>query len=468
MSTKTKALKSGMWYTFSNFLVKGLGLLTTPIFTRILTKTEFGMYNNYSSWLVILTILITMNLDSTLISARFDYEKTIDKYIFSVISLSVLITLVWLFMANLFSESVSLIMGLEPVYVNIMLVYLLFLPGTLFYQLRAKYFFEYKASVIASMVLAIGTALLSVALVLSMENKLTGRIIGASLPTMAAGLLFYIYFFRKGKRIDFDCWKYAIPIALPFIPHLLSMSVLNSMDRIMITRWCGAEDAAMYSLAYNCGAIVTLLLMSINGAYGPWLGSMLHENKFDEIRDFSKTYVYSFLFFALGILLISPEILYALGGEKYMDAKYVIAPVTMGCVCQFLYTMFVNVEQYKKKTVGMAVASVLAALINCVLNYLLIPRIGYLAAAYTTLAGYLCLLLMHMYLVYRLGYGEIYDYGMIYKVVAIGIMFTVIITILYDHSNIRYCCTFMYFIIAFILFMKFKKTIIKLLFEKES
>ena len=79
MNNNIKALKSGIWYTMSNFLVKSIGFITTPIFTRILTKSEFGAYNNYVSWLSIVTIFVTLDLEATLISARFDFKDTFDE-----------------------------------------------------------------------------------------------------------------------------------------------------------------------------------------------------------------------------------------------------------------------------------------------------------------------------------------------------------------------------------------------------
>ena len=79
MNSSRQALKSGVWYTLSNFLVKSIGFITTPIFTRLLTKEDFGLYNNYLSWLAIITIIVTFNLDSTLISARYDFENKFDE-----------------------------------------------------------------------------------------------------------------------------------------------------------------------------------------------------------------------------------------------------------------------------------------------------------------------------------------------------------------------------------------------------
>ena len=461
-SNNSKALKSGIWYTASNFLVRSIGFITTPIFTRLLTHAEFGLYNNYISWLAILTILVTLNLDSTLISARYDFEDTLDEYILSTLSLSTLSTVIWLAAANLFPAFFENYLGMDLVYVNTMLVYLLFLPAVHLFQARERYYFEYKMTVATSLFISVGTAALSVLMVVSMEDKLAGRIFGSAIPTIVLGAILYLFFIKKGRKLTLGYWKYALPICLPFIPHLLSLSALNSMDRIMITRWCGAEDNAIYSLAYTCGAIVTLLMTSMNSAFAPWLGEKLNYGKHEEIRSFSKIYVLGFSFLAVGIMALAPEVLAIMGPKSYSDGKYVITPIAMGCVCQFLYTLFVNVEQFKRKTVGMAFASVFAALVNYVLNYVFIPKVGYLAAAYTTLAGYLCLLVIHMLLVYRLKLSDVYDYKMISITVVVMMGITVLISFMYSYNIVRYIFILVYFIVFIMILMRYKDKLLNL------
>lgn len=460
MNNNRKALKSGVWYTASNFLVKSTMLVTTPVFTRLLTHEEFGIFNNYSSWLSIVTIIITLNLESTLISARFDYEEEFDGYIFSMLLLSLLSSVAWLIIINGNRVFFSSFFDLDIRYINVMLIYLLFLPAVNMFQMRERYYFEYKKTVITSIILSVTTAILSVLLVVNMSNRLDGRVIGAVVPTILLGIFFYVYFWKKGKKVSFQYWKYAIPICLPYIPHLLSLTLLNSTDRVMITKICGPEQTALYSLAYTCGMMINILVASLNGAFAPWLGERIHKEEYREVRRFSYIYILAFLFMSVGVMLLSPEFLYILGGESYMEAIYVLAPVSMGCVCQFLYTMFVNVEQFKKKTGGMAIGSATAALINFVLNLIFIPKFGYLAAAYTTLVGYVVLLLIHMYLVKRLGLNDIYDYKFIALVVFAGIIMMVLITMLYSHTFLRYTIILAYGFVVFFILIKYRSRLL--------
>ena len=433
-----KALKSGAWYIFANFLTAASAFLTTPIFTRLMSHEQYGMYNNFASWQSILAILFTFNVQASLISARYDYEKDLNRYIFSTLSMSTASVLLCTFILNLFSDWAQDFFSLSTMYINLMMAHILFMKVFEMFQTEQRYFFKYKLQVCLSIVSTLASLGLSLLLVTQMGDKLTGRIIGSVLPSIVIGLCLYLVYFVKGRRIHFGYWKYALVICLPYIPHLLSMTVLNSTDRIMITKMCGATDTALYSLAYTCGTMMTILLNSINMAFSSWLADRLHENDTKSVRNFSKYYISVFVCISFGAMMIAPEILYILGGNEYLPAVYVMPPVAMGCICQFLYTMMVNVEQIKRKTVGMALASVAAAVLNYVLNLLLIPRFGYIAAAYTTLAGFLLLLVLHMWMVHRLGMSRVYSYRFIISTVIASLVLMLGVTLVYSNIVVRY------------------------------
>ena len=467
-NNNVKALKSGIWYTAANFLTKSIGFITTPIFTRLMTHDEFGLYNNFTSWTSTLTILVTLNLTSTFISARFEFEDDFDGYISSVMTMSFLSTAIWTLAINLFPGWFAGWTGVEHRYLNIMMAYLLFHTAIEMFQTRERYYFKYKISVLISMLVAVGGSLLSVALVLFMEDRLAGRIIGHSVVPIIVGLVLLIYIYYKGREVNLAYWKYALPICAPFIPHLLSLTLLNSVDRIMITRICGASDNALYSLAYNCGTIITLLVTSLNTAFAPWLGEKLKEDKLGEIRSVSEKYVLLFVFMAAGIMLAVPEVLTIMGGRSYMAAMYVMPPVAFGCVCQFIYIMHVNIEQFKKKTVGMAIASASAAGLNYVLNALLIPRFGYIAAAYTTLVSFMWLAFAHMFLVRRIGYADVYNRKLIMLVLLGMSAYTVAVNFLYRVPVLRYCLLAVYIVAFCCLAWKYRAVVQMLLKRKKK
>lgn len=464
-----KALKAGTWYTISNFLMRSIGILTTPIFGRLLTEGEFGAYSNFTTWLSILTICITLNLDSTFISARYDFEDSFDEYILSVLGLSTVSSILSIFLLNLVFPLIQPILLIDRFYLNCLLVYLVFLPAVNMFQARERYYYKYKMSVFLSFLVTIGTSLLSVVLVLGMGDRLTGRIIGSLIPTVLVGIVLYVVIMNLGKRhFITSYWKYAIKICLPFIPHLLSMSLLNSMDKTMITNICGEEANGLYSMAYTCGSLVSILIVSMNSAFSPWLGQKLHEKKYEDINSFAKTYILLFSAMAVMMMLFAPDILYVIGGHKYLAGLYVMPPVACGCIFQFLYTLYVNVEQFAKKTVGMAIASISAALLNFILNSIFIPKYGYIAAAYTTLAGFAWLLTAHIIIVRIYKMQQVYPNILVGIVAAISVVLTIAINQMYDAPVLRYIFGGVYTLCLMCVIIKNKDKILVVLKRKKK
>ena len=128
-------------------------------------------------------------------------------------------------------------------------------------------------------------------------------------------------------------------------------------------------------------------------------------------------------------IVVAPEalMLLAISNSTYWVAKYVVPPIVLGTLAQYFYTNYVNVEIFCKKTPIIAIGSCAAALINYILNITLIPIYGYTAAAYTTLASYLILMIMHFIMVRfvlkQKVYDDLYMFASMAVYTVIGIMF---------------------------------------------
>ncbi len=448
-NSSVAAVKSGVWFTVCHMLTKTVGFLTTPIFARILTKAEFGDYNNFHTWIGIFLYVTSLNLDASLIRAKYDYKDELDDYISSMVCLSMISTVTWYGVTLLLISTVEKLTLMSQFEIHAMFLYLLFYPAIQIFQTRERYHYRYKTNVFVTLLYVIGTALLSVILVMLMQNKLTGRIIGTIIPVAIIGFVLAFLIFRKSFSIKTKYWKYALPFTLPFIPHLLSMFLLGSMDKVMIKQICGSEDLAKYSLAYTVGTIISLLVSSMNNAFSPWLSEQLNGGQFDKSKKVSVPYVAFFALAAVMGVLITPEVLLIIGGEGYLEAKHVVPQVFAGCVMQFVYCMYVNVEQFYKKTVGMAIASVSSALFNFVTNYIFIRQYGYNAASYTTFFSYLLLMILHVFIVKKLMKMNVFKD--LYVILIAGVTAALLIAsnLIIDMFIVRYIL----FAVLFVIFM---------------
>lgn len=432
-------IKAGIWYTLSSFLTKGVAFITTPIFTRLLSSNDYGEYSNFVAWAGILVIVATMEMHATVNRARYDYDN-LDGYLSSVAITGTIVTTVLWGIVQLFPDFFCRFFSMDMPYINILFITTMVSPALQLLQAKNRINYKYKTYVALSLGSVLLSTLVSLGLVLLMQNKLAGRIIGHYGTVFVIDLCVYIYIIYKGRQFKWSECKYALLICIPMIPHLLSKYILNQSDRIMIKQFCGASDTAFYSLAYNCAMIPIMLATATNVAWSPWSSEKIHEGKYETVRKASYYYILLFYCVVLGIFVLGPEVVLILGGEKYAEAVNVLPPVVMGAAFQFLYNLYVSLEQFAKKTVGMAFGTIAAALINIGLNWLLIPRYGYIAAAYTTLVGYACLLVIHFFLAKRTGYSRAYDTKFIFGSVAA--LFCVMLCMLWLYTKpavIRYC-----------------------------
>lgn len=461
-----KVLKASLWYTISNFLLKGIGIITTPIFSRLLTQDEYGILNNFNAWLAIITIVGSLSLSSSLVRARFDYKYDLNSFIKSNLFCGTLATVCLFFIFALNLSYWEELFVLDKKYFVIMCLTIMVSPAyDMFIQVE-QFRYKYKMVTALSTFVALSTIGLSFVLIWLFEDNLFARIIGGQLPVIMIGICLYAYFIIKGKGFKFVYLKYSIPMCLPYMVHLLSGTLLNSSDRTMITNMCGPSENALYSMAYNIALIVSVLWNSMNTVFSPWLGEKLNHCEYIKIRKYSSLYLMVFLFVVFGIMLVAPEVLFILGGEKYIKAEHVIPPVMVGYTYLFMYSLYVNIEQFEKKTMGMALCTIMCALINIGLNWIFIPMYGYIAAAYTTLVGYAVMLISHYFIVKKMGMACCYDNRFILFSSILAFVMGLLCNLLYVNMFARFLALFVYIISMMMAIFKYRDIIKEVLHSK--
>ena len=283
-----RAIKSGVWYIINNLVTKGLGIITIPIFSRVLTQEEYGIVNNFQSWLSILIVVASLNLYGSIARAKMDYEKEIDDYISSILILSTISVLIFLMCTFLLQHKLTKVMGMDIKLIIYMYLYIIFSNAFEIVQSKYKAYMEYKNFTIISFFTAVVSIITSLILVNLMQEKYFARILGLTLPVMSVGIFMYYSVLKKSKKyVNFKYWKYALGFSLPLILHLLAGNVLAQFDRIAIATVSGFEDVALYGMGYNIATLLSIVLSSFNGAWIPWFYEKMEENKYDEIRKVS-------------------------------------------------------------------------------------------------------------------------------------------------------------------------------------
>lgn len=466
--SKISMMKVATIYTICNLVVKGLAFITTPIFARLMTKGEFGDFNNMSSWITIIMVVTTADLYASINTAKYDYKGKIDEFLSSILLLSNIITLMCYGIVELYMGFFTRFFGMETIYIRFMFIYLLLSPAVSFLQTKNRIYNEYKSVVFLTIITVIVSVSASLLLIYVMNDALLARMLGNYVVVSVIDIFVWIYVIWKGKCFRWEYCKYALKLSIPLIPHNLAGNLLVSSDRIIVKKLCGAEDAAIYSLAYTIAMLASILLTSLNQAWIPWLYDRISEEKYIEVQERTKYYVGVFSWMCIGAILVSPEIVTLFGGKAYYEARFVIAPVIIGIMLQFLYTLYVNIEFYLKKTFMISVMTIIAAGINILLNYLLIPHFGYRAAAYTTIIGYAFMVVGH-YLIVRLynKYVDVYDKKAILYMLILMVGLLPLSFLICKYILVRYFSWIVYAVLSGYIMMRYRKDIVSLL-KKEK
>ncbi len=408
-----KAVRSSIWYTIANVSIRAVAIITTPIYTGMLTTADYGKANTFNSWIDVFNVFACLCVVYSIGRAKLDFRDKFDEYMSALQGLSSSFGLILLVFAFIFRESLSAWIHYEVPLAVGLFAYLCVSPSVEYMMQKCRYEYRYKENILISVITCVGQVGLSIALMLLFsDSRYIGKILGVMLPTAIMGIVFYIRFIVKGKVFyNREYWIYALKIGLPMIPHGLAIILLAQMDRIMIKDIVGDAQSGLYIFGYSYASLLMIFTNAIGQAWLPWFNETLFAGGRDRIRSIQRKLVMLGCFLSFAFIVAAPEALMILSisNDSYWIAKFVVPPIVLGTLAQYFYTNYVNVEIFCKKTPIIAIGSCAAAGINYILNAALIPRFGYIAAAYTTLASYLVLMIMHFIMVRFVLREKVYD-----------------------------------------------------------
>jgi len=456
-----KVVKASAWYLGTEFYLKGLNFLTIPIFTRLLSPSDYGITSLYTTWVSIFTILLSLDLNASVTRGKYDFKDDYDVFVSSIMFLSIIIFMAYLVIFTLFDKLFYDITGLNKrlFYFMVFQSYFTFVRTSIIAKLRVEY--KYKLiSMISIAIESLGVALsiYLISFVFTTEPYI-GKILGSGVSIILSGMVFLICLIAPGRKklLNYKYWRYALILSTPLILHSLSNIMNAQFDRIIINRYIGEKATGLYSFAYNVGMILAVLNSALDRAWSPWVYEIMEEGLFEKLR--SKAIIYRNIFtIAFAVLLFfSTEIIKVMANSSYWESSKVVPYIFAGYYFSFMYTLEVKTEIFYKKTWLISMGTLLSAIINIVLNILFIPKFGYIAAAVTTTVSYLFLFIFHYLITSKVIGRKLYGlkfhltsltymliiiaYYMLFKdmllMKVVGILTVLVLAYLYEQKYVR-------------------------------
>lgn len=258
-------------------------------------------------------------------------------------------------------------------------------------------------------------------MVIIKDDKYWGRIIPYVGITCIVGVYFLTKYFIQGRSyISKEYWKYAITLSLPLVFHGISINILATSDRTMITIFRDASETGIYSLVYSLSMIAMVVTTSLESVWIPWFTRKLKNKEINTINRNVKLYIEIVMVVMIVILMIGPEFLVVMAPQEYWSGKVIIPPILLASFFIFLYSISVDLEYYYKATRIIATNTIVAACINLGLNFVFIPLHGAIAAAFTTVIAYAVSFVFHYYAARKLN-NELFKFTIYLKPILIMI-----------------------------------------------
>lgn len=396
-------VKDGLLYTVGSILIKASAFITLPIFLRLLSVEEYGLIAVYTSWTSLVSIVVTLQIIYSIPSAKIKYSDIEFRgYLFNI---NLVLSVLYLLLAVIifiFGDTLSQLLGLKIDYLYLMLIGFIF--GNFIEQQMLIYQFESKATkrLLVSLLQTIFGTIFSIVTILYIwkDDGVFARIFGGLLFTIILGS----YFFYKQSKLYIVKIKkvyihFALSISLPLVFHNLAGYIINISDRIMVEKIVGLTEAGLYSFAYNIGLIINIVYASLNMAWVPWLFKNLKSKNYVEVNRLSRYYLIFGTICLIAFQLLTPELIQIMAPQSYWQANQIAPFIALAYFYSFLYAFPANYEFFKEKTSLLALGTILAALLNIILNLWLIPLYKGLGAAVTTLLAQVFVFIIHECLV---------------------------------------------------------------------
>lgn len=386
-------MKSSAVYLVLSLAGQGMSFVGIIVFTRLMSQTEYGNYSTYYAYVSTFTVLVGANLYYALNNAYIDIADDIKSFRKSVLVLTMLIALSVLFLALIVGTTVSDKYLPYIIVIGILHSYGFFVITYRMYSANMENDYK-KKGILLFWPYTLQFMLALAFIIIFPQIGFEARVMGSALGIVVIASVNVVEILRDdGRFVNLKYWKYALSIALPTIVMSLSYMLMQQCDKVMIDELCGTEDTAVYSVIYYLGYAIVAVDQAVAPVRQAWIYKRLDKKNVSDTMLFQKWYLIMIMILATVMMFIAPETLKLLAPENYWRYEY-IAPFILSACFMMLYRFYTEIILFYKRNILLSTSVLVCALLNIVLNFLLIPRLGAVAACYTTVVTYFVLFIL--------------------------------------------------------------------------
>ncbi len=409
-TTLRKTARDTIIVSVANILTFTIGLIQLPLLTKNLGPEGYGLWSQSLATVSLILPFTNLGLGTALVRflAGEKKKEEIQEGFYStlLVSLSVHFLIALLVFAlsvpladNFFDGSVQV--------VRLTAALLLVMPvSTLFMNLIRTFrqITKYSLITIAETGIQLGV------LAFLATNDYGVNSIILSLLGIRVGFFLYLFLDTVRqigiRRPHFTRLKEYLKYGLPLSPRSIAFWLVNLSDRYVIGYFLGTASVGIYAAAYGIGSLPYAVTGTLTFVLLATISKSYDQNRLDEVKvhiDYTLKYFLAIIIpflFGSGILA-EPVLRLFSTAEIAREGRFIVPIIALAVSLLGLHNITMYSLMLKKKTGWMAIIWVAAAALNIGLNIVLVPSIGIMGAALTTLLAYTLGFIFVSYLSYK-------------------------------------------------------------------
>jgi O-antigen/teichoic acid export membrane protein len=414
-------------YGLGDAVTRLAGLLLLPIYTRLLSPTDYGKLAIAILFSTVVALILDFGQRTAFFRFYFENDNLEDRrrltgtvLIFLLVSATaILLPLILFFdrIALLFIKDVTLVPLIQITLIGTFFDVGSTIPFAIF---RAK---QYAARYAA---LSLARFFISVALNITAIVVLRWGVVGLIYANLLTSVLFFVICLILTIRdiewtVEFKLLKKLLIYGSPLIPAGLAYWALNLSDRFFLQKYTDLGQVGIYSISYSIAGILHMVMGWFNTAYAPYCYSIAKDPNARTVYARVMSYAITLLtLVGLGLSLFAREALAILTPPAFHQAASIVPLIVLAYLFYEMYYFISFGLDLTNKTGYAPLIIGAGAVINLILNLILIRPFGMLGAAIATVLSYLLLPIIEYPIVRRI-YPVPYEWGRLFKLLLVSI-----------------------------------------------
>ena len=398
-------LRDSVGFTFANILIKALNLILIPIYVRLLSFEEYGIFELITTLTIIFVVVISLEVTQSILRfvADSSTNKNLqDKYIETGLSVIFISSCAFIPLVYFFSPIISQVLFKDYKYSEIIEIssWIICLQSlnyaiSVVFRSEKKFYFAIRHSVLV----AIFSGSFSLSLLFFFSGSLRALLIGQAIgAVIAASIGLFLLRDKFSFSPDYRVAKKMLMFSIPLVFSGVALHLSSFADRIIINELLSLEALAVYGIAAKAASIITILISGVQGALSPHFISTWNTSL--GLQSLTRIF---FIYLMISILLllslnfIGEYIIIFLGTSAAIGGMEVLLILASSSIINGLNIFLFGLIKALKTSV-LSMIYLFTAVLNIYLNYSLIKDFGIEGAAFATLISASIGFLIHYHL----------------------------------------------------------------------